>query len=478
MGWLRNSSVSFLLVCWLAQPEVAAQTHTVRDGAQRGYLAVQLGDNGDYEVVDAHNAETLFVPASVLKLATVAAALDHLGSEYEWRTRLIATQPLRDGVIQGDLVVRPGADPTWNRANFRQGSRSPLAQLARRAQAAGLVRVTGDLVVDKTVFPGRAHPIERTYGDLPYRYGTPTAGLAIDGATITVRVAPGDRIGAPAFVEAPTGVEILNQTATVGRGRHGAGTLDFMPVWGTNMLVLRGEYPISEEPFVVAVSDSEPERRAARALRGALEDLGVTVEGSVRLGEPFVESSVAQELVAELRSPALETVLDRILTSSNNWYADMLALTLAREVAGTGRFRDGAAVVSTFLANLSDEGQGSKPRLVIRDGSGLSAMNLLTPMTIVGLLAHVIEQPWGDQLVSALPVTGEGTLAAWPSVPQIAAKTGTLRHTVGLAGYLEMGNEPPIIFCYFVNHLPGPSSIGRGEIASSLERWHLLGMSH
>ena len=229
---------------------------------------------------------------------------------------------------------------------------------------------------------------------------------------------------------------------------------------------------------MVAVSDSEPERRAARALRGALEDLGVTVEGSVRLGEPFVESSVAQELVAELRSPALETVLDSILTSSNNWYADMLALTLAREVAGTGRFRDGAAVVSTFLANLSDEDQGSKTRLVIRDGSGLSAMNLLTPMAIVGLLAHVIEQPWGDQLVSALAVTGEGTLAAWPSVPQIAAKTGTLRHTVGLAGYLEMGNEPPIIFCYFVNHLPGPSSIGRGEIASSLERWHLLGMSH
>ena len=76
---------------------------------------------------------------------------------------------------------------------------------------------------------------------------------------------------------------------------------------------------------------------------------------------------------------------------------------------------------------------------------------------------------------TALAVTGEGTLAAWPSVPQIAAKTGTLRHTVGLAGYLEMGNEPPIIFCYFVNHLPGPASIGRGEIASSLDRWSLLG---
>ena len=475
MGWLRLLGVSVLLASCLACSELAAQTHRPADGAQRGYLAVQLGDNGDYEVVDAHNAETLFVPASVLKLVTVAASLEHLGSEYEWKTQLIATNPPREGVLKGDLVVRPGADPTWNRFHFRQGSGAPLTELASLARAAGLIRVTGDLVVDKAMFPGRAHPIERTYGNLPYRYGTPTAGLAIDEATITVRVAPGERIGAPAVIEAPAGVAVLNHTATVGGGRHGAGTLDFIPVWDTNMLVLRGEYPISERPFVVAVSDPAPKLRAARALRLALEDVGVTIEGSVRMGEPFVESSVAQELVAELRSPPLETVLNRILSSSHNWYADMLTLTLAREVAGTGRFGDGVAVVSTFLANLSDEGQGSSPRLVIRDGSGLSGMNLLTPMAIVGLLAHAIEQPWGDELVSALAVTGRGTLAGWPSVPQVAAKTGTLRHTVGLAGYLEMGSETPIIFCYFVNHLPGPASIGRGEIASSLDRWSLLG---
>ena len=59
-------------------------------------------------------------------------------------------------------------------------------------------------------------------------------------------MAPGASIGAPARVEAPDGLTVINLTNTVGRDRHGAGTLDFLPVWGTDTLLLRGEYPLSE----------------------------------------------------------------------------------------------------------------------------------------------------------------------------------------------------------------------------------------
>ena len=411
----------------------------VVDGAHRGYLAVRLLGGGEHEVIDELNADRLFVPASVLKVVTVAAVLEHLGTEYRWLTRLRSNGAIAGAVLDGDLVIEPGADPTWGAAFFDGGGAAPLAALAHQVRERGLTRISGDLVVDASRFPGRLHPTDRSYGDLPYRHGTPPAALAVDEATITVRVAPGASVGEPARVSAPAGVEVINHTTTVGRGGHG--TIDFVPLWGTNTLLLRGEYPLSEGPFVVSASDPAPELRVARQLREALGEAGVTVEGIVRLQPQAVRAPDQLVALAELRSRPLEDVLERILTNSHNWYADMLTLTLGLEVAGSGRFEDGVEVISDFVTRLLPDEAKTQASLWIRDGSGLSSSNLVTPTTVVRVLAYVLEQPWGRTVVEALAGPGVGTLAAWPRVPPIAAKTGTLRHTVALAGILDPGSS-------------------------------------
>ncbi len=458
---------------WLSPREAEAQqTSPSVDGALRGYLAVRLSGDGDYEVVEALNADRLFVPASVLKVVTVAAALEHLGTDYRWLTRLTSPAAITGAVLEGDLIIEPGGDPTWGEAFGATGATEPLAALAQQVRARGVTRIRGDLVVDASRFPGRPHPTDRSFGDLPYRHGTPTAALAVDEATITVRVAPGASVGEPGHVRAPDGVEVINHSRTVGRDRHGAGTLDFVPLWGTDTLLLRGEYPISEAPFVVSASDPAPERRAAGRLWEALVEAGVTVEGVVRLQQQAVAGGDQNSVLAALRSrPLKDVVLDRILTESHNWYADMLTRTLALEVAGTGRFEDGVEVISDFVTGLRREEAESQASPWIQDGSGLSSSNLVTPATIVRVLTHVLEQPWGRTLLDGLARPGEGTLAAWPRMPPVAAKTGTLRHTVALAGILDPGSTAPVIFCYFVNHHPERPQAARREIVSALERW-------
>ena len=460
----------------LASPDraVAQPPAPAVDGAHRGYVAVRVVNGGEYEVIDELNADRLFVPASVLKVITVAAALEHLGGEYRWRTRLTSAGTVTGAILEGDLVVESGGDPTWSDAFFDGGAAQPLAALADQIRAHGLRRISGDLVVNAARFPGRRHPIDRSYGDLPYRYGTPAAPLAIDEATITVRVAPGRAVGEPARVQVPDGIEVINHSTTVNRGRHGAGTLDFVPVWGTNTLLLRGEYPISEAPFVVSASDPAPGVRAGRRLREALGEAGVRLDGAVRLQSHLVAPPRRVTTLAELRSRPLEDVLERILTESNNWYADMLTLTLALEVAGSGRFDDGLEVISDFVTGLLDDDARPRARLWIQDGSGLSPSNLVTPNAVVRVLAHAVEQPWGRTMLDRLAGPGEGTLAAWPRLPPIAAKTGTLRHTVALAGVLDPQLEAPVIFCYFVNHQPERPRAVRREIAAALGQWRAV----
>lgn len=448
------------------------------DGAYRGYLAVRMRPGREFEVIDTLNADRLFLPASVLKVVTVAASLNHLGPDHRWLTRLTARGVINAGVLEGDLVVEPGGDPTWSTAFFDRGAAEPLDALAEQLRARGLRQVNGDLVVDATQFPGRPHPVDRGFADLPYEYGTPTASLAVDDATVVVRVAPGAAVGDRARVTAPPGVDVANHTTTVGRERGGAGTLDFVPVWGTDTLLLRGEYPINEPPFAVTASDPAPARRAARRLRDALDDRGVTIAGDVRIWRG-ARADVAQNQVtvlAEFRSAPLADLLERILTRSHNWSADMLALALAREVTGSGRFDDGVGVIADFVTGLdanADRDALGTPRVSIVDGSGLSSSNLVTPATLVRVLAHAVEQRWGQAMLEALAGAGEGTLTGWPGLVSVAAKTGTLRHTVALAGVLDPESDTPILFCYFINHqLEGPVQ-ARSEITAAVARWRL-----
>ena len=440
------------------------------DGGHRGYLAARLTDGGQLRVIEELNADRLFVPASVLKLATVAAALEHLGAEYRWTTRLVARGAVDGAVLAGDLVLEPGADPTWGPDG---GGDAAMAALAEQVRANGITRIAGDLAVDMGRFPGRLHPLDREYGDLPYAHGTPAAPLAIDDAAITVRVAPGTAIGNPARVRAPEGIEVINRTITVGQNRHGSGTLDFVQVWETDTLVLRGEYPISEPAATVTASDPAPARRAAERLRHTLGEAGVTVDG----GLVFQRQAAAGEstVLAEYRSAPLAELLAPILTDSRNWYADMLILALAREVAGSGRFDDGVEVIAALLAALPGAASGGLPEPSLLDGSGLSPANLVSPAAVVQLLAYALEQSWGATLIEALPAPGEGTLAAWPRLPPLAAKTGTLRHTVALAGILDPGSDAAVIFCYFINHHPEQRTASRREIADALGRWRASG---
>ena len=455
----------------LHAPDAEAQPQaSTADGSLRGYLAARLLDGGELQVIEDRNAGRLFVPASVLKVVTVAAALEHLGPEYRWRTRLTTDGAVAGALLDGDLVVEPGADPTWGEF-FDDDADEPLATLAGQVVARGITRITGDLVVDARRFPGRLHPLDRSLGNLPYRHGAPPAGLAVDEATVTVRVTPGAAIGQRARVRVPDGIDVINRTLTVGRDRHGAGSLDFLPVWGTDTLLLRGEYPISEPSFTIPASDPAPVLRAARRLRDALHEAGVAVDGTVRLQAQPRPAPDQAAVLAELHSPPVKELLSEILTRSHNWYADTLILTLGLEVAETGRFDDGVEVVADFVDDLPDPARRVAPEPSLRDGSGLSAANLIAPATVVRVLAYAAGQPWARTFIDALAGRGEGTLRAWPRLPTLAAKTGTLRHTVALAGIIGPDSDAPIVFCYFVNHDTRPRPNARAEIAAALRRW-------
>lgn len=93
----------------------------------------------------------------------------------------------------------------------------------------------------------------------------------------------------------------------------------------------------------------------------------------------------------------------------------------------------------------------------LTDGSGLSRGDLVTPQSMVQLLAYALRQPWGADFVATLPVAGhDGTLETrmrgTAAAGQVHAKTGLVEHVNSLSGYATSRRGARLIFSIFGNN--------------------------
>ncbi|HUP22427.1 MAG TPA: D-alanyl-D-alanine carboxypeptidase/D-alanyl-D-alanine-endopeptidase [Thermoanaerobaculia bacterium] len=424
------------------------------------------------EVLEAENAERLFTPASVQKLIVGAAVFHYLGPDYRVATHVATAGellPIEEGGyrLTGDLVVEGACDPTWGRRHNPQDARAPLRQIARDLAALGLRRVEGDLVVDASRFPGRRYPDGWPEGDAAFSWGAAPSALAIDENVVGVSVAAGGALGQPARIDGAADVEWINQTVTVGRERHGRGSLEFQPIWGQPRVVVRGEYPISEPAFGVRLASPDPEGRAGIALRQALERAGIEVLGEVRVAQRPPPGKL--ERLATYTSPPVRDMVVVMLRNSHNFYAESLLRILAAARVGDGRLDRGLDLESEFLRYVVGI---DRVDFELDDASGLSPFNLISPRATVALLRWVYQQPWRDAYLTALASGSGGTLVGWGRLPPMVGKTGTIRHTQALAGVLTPADGVPVFFAVFLNHRTQSRPQLRGEIVRALWRWH------
>lgn len=420
----------------------------------------------------AHNPDRLLVPASVLKVVVAAAAMHHLGPDYRAETWVVAEGALNDGVLTGDLVWVGGGDPTWNRRFHPADARTPVRELIRRLKQKSLARVRGDLVIDGSRFPGRPFPAVRAINEIAFGFAAPSAALAVDEGSLGFYIAPGKSVGAPAIARpqnpgnVPKALVWINHMVTAPPERDGRGTVDFQPVWNSMTLNLRGEYPITEPAYTLSLAAPDGELYAGEVILAELRAAGIQVEGQVKVRRTASVGGEAQIRLASWTSPPLSQWLVPILQESLNWYAEMLLRQLALATTGEGRTDGGLDQVAAFLTETVGVDDGA---FQLDDGSGISPYNLLTPRAVVEVLAWSRRQEWAKVWLDSFAGSKVGTLEAWPALPQdMVAKTGTLRHTLALAGYARLGSPSVAEFACFLGHRPDPRPALRRELVTKV----------
>jgi D-alanyl-D-alanine carboxypeptidase/D-alanyl-D-alanine-endopeptidase (penicillin-binding protein 4) len=443
-------------------PELAARIDAIisRPPLNRAHWGIEIWDPASRLEIYSRNAQKHFVPASTLKLVVSSAALHLLSPEYRYITTIYGVGAIRSGTLEGDLVLYGRGDPMLS-GRYAPTQTAIFEALADSLYAQGLRRISGSVVGDESFWDAEYTRGDWESYDLLWWYAAPVSALGFNDNSIDFRVAPGARVGQPARITWQPETSFLrfeNRTVTVAAGRPN--TLDFSRVPGTDRVVAYGEIPLDAAARTEYFAVEGPARYAATVFREVLERRGIRIVGSEVRVNSDARTSVSKEaqVLAEHRSPPLAHVIGPILGTSQNWFAEQLVKTLGRERRGEGSWKAGLAVEREFLTSVV----GIDPSaFVLRDGSGLSGGNLITPHALVQLLAFAREMPNADVFRQALPVSGRsGSLRArltdLPS--RVAAKTGYIGNVDALSGYITLADGRELIFSVVANASGQPSS--------------------
>jgi len=414
------------------------------------------------------NADRLFVPASNTKLVVAATATALLPPEYRGRTSVYVNGTLRDGIVDGDLVLYGRGDATWSERCYGVDTLAPgvcdssfaaVNAIADSLVARGVRRVTGRVVGDGSYFePTLVHPAWNLF-DLNWWYAAPVSGLGFNDNSVDFRITPADTVGRPPTITwtPALGLFSFENRARTGPADGGSTIGDnFYRAPGTMDIWAEGTAAMGRTPWVESFALPDPNRYAARALAFSLQHRGVAVEG----GAVGTIDSLATRAARCCGSPLVEylgrplgDIVFPILNSSQNWFAEMLLKTLGREIGGAGSWEAGLDVERRFL--IDSVGIDSTA-FALEDGSGLAAGNLVSPATFTRLLGYMYRHPRRGPFLAALPRSGQlGSLLrrfiATPIEGRVVAKTGSIDRVNTLSGYIERADGHVLIFSVEAN---------------------------
>ncbi len=423
-----------------AGPPASLPADLIAEAQLGGKVAYVVADGRTGEVLESLNPLLPMPPASVAKVATATYALETLGAEFRFATRLIATGPLEGGRLRGDLVLAGGGDPMLDT--------DALADMARALKATGLREITGRFLVwagslpyQKSIDPAQPDQVgynpavsglNLNFNRVYFEWKRNSGGYAVSMDARSEKYRPEVTIARIRVVERTSPVYTYRQDGTidrwtVARAALGEGGGRWLPV-------------------------RRPDLYAGEVFQWLARAHGIALPKPQETDQPPQGA-----VLAEHQSPALSTILRLMLKYSTNLTAETIGLTATRARGHSpATLKQSAAAMNDWL-----KGNLAMRHAKMTDHSGLSDRSRLSASDMVKALLRA-DSRLHPLLKEVVPLDGEGRKA--PQAPyRIHAKTGSLNFVSSLAGYVEGADGRPLTFAIFTGDLKRRAAIPRAQ---------------
>ncbi|MES2072150.1 MAG: D-alanyl-D-alanine carboxypeptidase/D-alanyl-D-alanine-endopeptidase [Pseudomonadota bacterium] len=399
----------------------------------------------------ASYADRAMSPASTMKLVTTMIALDELGPTYRWKTGMLSDAVIKNDTLRGKLYLRGGGDPNlgWDK----------LEQMLRSLRAQGIKRIAGDIVLDRGFFqPTRLDINAPAFDETPDAYYNviPDAlllhsnlirfELESSSDDITVRTSPPMN-----KVRIENHLALRDGNCAEWEAGWKAPEVEITRAKTVN-LILAGSFPRNCKT-ATELNTLDRNLYIERVIQALWRELGGSWNGIVQDGTTPADA----KLLVERQSDTLADTIRIVNKRSDNAMARLLYLTLGVEQAKSGSYQSTLQAANEKIIGWFNKHGINPDGIVLENGSGLSRLERISPAQLAALLKVAEHSNWFAEYASSMPIVAvDGTmrkrLKGTAAEGRARIKTGTLKNTIAIAGYVRDSYDETWIVVAMINH--------------------------
>ena len=406
-----------------------------------GYVVYDLMER---KQLVAKSAGRLFVPASVAKVATTIAALEMLGPDYRFETRVYVSgrKTRKNGVLAGDLYLVGGGDPLLTGDHMQK--------MIQRMAASGLRGVSGGFYYDESLLRTVRQISAQQRDDAPHNTGI--SALSVNFNRIQVSWIRAGKLNGFKVVTTSNTDRMKVEIDVIkfalgkpgGRWRH-----PFRYASGPGDGINGGHWlaaPYIRKRGKIWLPVRAPGLTAAAVFRKLGEAGRIALPAPKRGIVP-----TTARLVQTYRSLKLTEVVRRVMRYSNNTAAELTGLVATRKEAGkTLDLGQSGAVVSAWLKARIPQADWSG--FALRNHSGLSLQTRMSPAQMLAILLYARSKRYGRASYASLLKRYHLRRDAAPAGRySVRAKSGTMNYVRGRAGYITTAQGRELAFVLFIS---------------------------
>ncbi len=435
-----------------------------------GQVGFVVAEAATGEVIESIDGAVPLPPASVTKAVTALYAIEALGADYRFKTRVYGTSPVVEGRLDGDLILAGGGDPNL--------LTDDLFALSETLAATGLKEVTGRFLVWGDALPGVEEIDESQLDHLGYNPAVSGLNLNFNrvhfewkrqGTTFDIAMDARSETRRPTV--SMSKMRLDDRTTPVYAYRDGGG----VDQWS----VAKGALGNAGSRWLPV---RYPALYAGDVFRTFMKEHGLTLPAAVR-----VTALPDSKVIAEHGSADLTEMMRAMLRFSTNLTAEAAGMTASSALTGQRR---GLRTSALGMTRWAQDRAGIAPTFV--DHSGLGDTSRISADDMVTLLNADGVKTVLEPILKTIAMRDDEGRPIKDAPGVVRAKTGTLNFVSTLAGYLTTAGGRELTFAFFAADLEARErgkAAGdeqpRGSISFNtkakrlqqdiLQRWALMG---
>ncbi len=427
-------------------------------------VSIQINDIDSKNEIVSYNSSRRLIPASLTKIITTSAALQLLGPDYTYKTKFTCKGNIIKGRLNGNLIIDAGGDPTLGSKYFDTTNPDSLFHHILLWLHENRIREISGKVIIRSSAINYSSP--RLWEDIGNYYGAYPHEFNWRDNTVNVTLSSSETGSVCNIISLEPSIEPYKLECRVVSANHNKDSAYVYGLPEMDEWWIEGSIPSNRSAFKIKAAMPDPQMTFIKELTQYLEI------NDIKIGKETItiHSSEDNRATYIFESPKLSEIIKVVNHKSNNLFADMILLTLAKEFCNQYSWDLGVQVVKDFWNDRID----FKNNFRIKDGSGLTPKNLITTRGMVELLSWMKDNSeYFDVFKASLAIGGEsGTLKSVfkhnDLKNRVFGKSGSMEGVLGYCGYFigKQGNYNA--FCYIANNYIIETKLVRKQMDSTL----------